>query len=123
LYQGLLPLLNSRRCELLDHPKLVNQLVNLERRTSRGGRDSIDHPSNAHDDIANAVAGALTSIAAPKPKSFSGFYGYGCGPIEWEHLQDRETSNAEKNGCIPGRGIDSDASLFNAQRGINSWRQ
>jgi hypothetical protein len=31
----------------------------LERCTSRGGKDSIDHPSGAHDDIANAVAGAL----------------------------------------------------------------
>jgi hypothetical protein len=35
------------------------QLTSLERRTSRGGRDSIDHAPGAHDDIANAVAGAL----------------------------------------------------------------
>jgi hypothetical protein len=31
----------------------------LERRTARGGRDSIDHGPGAHDDIANAVAGAI----------------------------------------------------------------
>ena len=59
LYRDLLPLLNSRRCELLDHPRLLNQLVSLERRTSRAGRDSIDHPPGAHDDLANCVAGAL----------------------------------------------------------------
>jgi hypothetical protein len=59
LYLGLLPLLNSGRVELLDHARLVTQLCSLERRTARGGRDSIDHPPGAHDDIANAVAGAI----------------------------------------------------------------
>jgi hypothetical protein len=62
LYAGLLPLLNSARIELLDHNKLVNQLTGLERRTARGGRDSIDHSPGAHDDIANVVAG-LASLA------------------------------------------------------------
>jgi len=58
LYTNLLPLLNSNRIELLDHPRLVAQLCGLERRTARGGRDSIDHAPGAHDDLANAVAGA-----------------------------------------------------------------
>lgn len=57
LYRDLLPLINSRRIELLDNPKLISQLCNLERRTARGGKDSIDHPPGAHDDLANAVAG------------------------------------------------------------------
>jgi hypothetical protein len=57
LYQSLLPLINSRRIDLLDHPKLINQLCALERRTARGGRDCIDHPPGGHDDICNAVAG------------------------------------------------------------------
>ena len=51
LYRDLLPLLNSGRCELLDEPRLVSQLCALERRTSRGGRDSIDHPQAGHDDL------------------------------------------------------------------------
>jgi hypothetical protein len=59
LYRELLPLLNSGRIELLDHKRLVTQLCSLERRTARGGKDSIDHPVAAHDDIANAAAGAL----------------------------------------------------------------
>ena len=58
LYTNLLPLLNSYRIELLDHPRLVAQLCGLERRTARGGRDSIDHAPGGHDDLANAVAGA-----------------------------------------------------------------
>jgi hypothetical protein len=65
LYRDLLPLLNSGRCELLDHPRLVAQLCSLERRTARGGRDSIDHAPGAHDDAANCVAGvAVTAVQA-----------------------------------------------------------
>lgn len=60
LYRDMLPILNGGRAELLDHPKLVAQLCALERRTARGGRDSIDHPPGSHDDVANCVAGALT---------------------------------------------------------------
>jgi len=58
-YRDLLPLLNSGKVELLDLPRLTAQLCGLERRTARGGKDSIDHAPGAHDDVANAVAGAL----------------------------------------------------------------
>ena len=57
LYRDLLPAINSRKIDLLEHPRLLTQLVGLERRTARGGRDSIDHAPGAHDDLANAVAG------------------------------------------------------------------
>ncbi|TCZ65595.1 hypothetical protein EXY23_05140 [Roseicella aquatilis] len=63
LYRELLPLLNAHRAELLDLPRLTGQLVSLERRTARGGRDSIDHPPAAHDDLANSAAGALVLAA------------------------------------------------------------
>lgn len=63
LYLELLPLLMSAQCELLDNVKLKNQLVGLERRVGRTGKDSIDHPpgSNSHDDVANSAAGCLVS--------------------------------------------------------------
>ena len=60
LYLDLLPLINSRRIEILDHPRSTSQLVGLERRTARGGRDSIDHSPGAHDDLSNAIAGAAS---------------------------------------------------------------
>lgn len=63
IYQDLLPLLNSGKVELLDNTRLITQLVGLERRTARGGRDSIDHAPGSHDDVANAAAGALVLIA------------------------------------------------------------
>jgi hypothetical protein len=59
IYLSLLPLLNSGRAELLDHSRLTAQLCALERRTARGGKDSVDHSPGAHDDIVNAAAGAL----------------------------------------------------------------
>jgi hypothetical protein len=59
LYRDLLPAINSARIELLDDSRLITQLCLLERRTGRGGRDTIDHPPRAHDDSANAAAGAL----------------------------------------------------------------
>jgi hypothetical protein len=62
LYRDMLPLLNGARAELLDHPKLMAQLCSLERRTARGGKDSIDHAPGAHDDVANCVAGVLTGM-------------------------------------------------------------
>lgn len=44
LYRDLLPLINSRKIDLLDGTRLLTQLVSLERRTGRGtGKDSIDH--------------------------------------------------------------------------------
>jgi hypothetical protein len=63
LYADLLPVVNSRGCDLLDSDRLVTQLTNLERRVGRSGKDSIDHGPGGHDDIANAVAGAITLAA------------------------------------------------------------
>lgn len=59
LYRELLPAINSGAIELLDDPKLIAQLCALERRTARGGRDTIDHPPNGHDDVINSAAIAL----------------------------------------------------------------
>jgi hypothetical protein len=61
IYRDALPLLNSKQVELLDNQRLVSQLCSLERRTWRGGKDTIDHPVGAHDDVANAAMGALVT--------------------------------------------------------------
>ncbi len=64
IYADFLPLLTSGRARLLDAPRLVGQLCNLERRASPMGRDRIDHPAGAHDDLSNAAAGALVLAAS-----------------------------------------------------------
>lgn len=64
LYLAFLPLLNSGRVDLLDNLRMATQFAALERRTSRSGKDSVDHAPGGHDDVANAVAGALVAAAA-----------------------------------------------------------
>ena len=74
LYLELLPQINSGQLDLLDHDRRVAQLVSLERRTARGGRESIDHPEGYghHDDVANACAGVAYLLrAAHRPMTFA----------------------------------------------------
>jgi hypothetical protein len=66
IYGEFLPALNGQRVRLLDLPRLIGQLVSLERRTARGGRDSIDHAPGAHDDLANSVCGVLVNLIADR---------------------------------------------------------
>ncbi len=63
IYQSFLPLVNSRRVDLINHPRMISQFLALDRKTGKFGRDSIDHAPGAHDDIANAAAGALVGVA------------------------------------------------------------
>jgi hypothetical protein len=63
LYLELLPRLCSDQIELPDDEVLIGQLAGLERRTRSGGKDVIDHPAGASDDLANAVAGAADVAA------------------------------------------------------------
>ena len=58
---------NSGRVDLLDSSRMVAQFVGLERRTSRAGKDSVDHAPGAHDDISNSVAGASSLASVVRP--------------------------------------------------------
>jgi len=66
LYRDLLPKINSRMVDLVEDARLIAQIVGLERRTARGGKDSIDHAPNAQDDLANSVAGVVATLATAK---------------------------------------------------------
>jgi hypothetical protein len=66
LYLAFLPILNSGRVDLLDNERMVSQFAGLERRTSRSGRDTVDHGVGSHDDISNAAAGVLV-MAGGRP--------------------------------------------------------
>jgi hypothetical protein len=76
LYRDLLPLLNSGRIVLPKSDRLVNQIIGLERRVSRSGKDSIDHSPNSHDDLANAVAGAADRVAVNRQSPLPTFGHY-----------------------------------------------
>jgi hypothetical protein len=63
LYLEALPLFTTGSVDLLDFQPLLVELQQLERRTSKSGRDSVDHPPMGHDDYANAACGALVLCA------------------------------------------------------------
>ena len=86
IYKSFLPVVNSGEVELLDHKVLRAQLEGLERRTARGGRDSIDHPPGGRDDVANAVAGAVVRAAKPDEKVML----YALGDTEEEEEEGEE---------------------------------
>ena len=56
----------SGSVSLLDDLRLVGQISQLERRTTRTGRDSIDHMSGASDDLCNAALGALVHVPSTR---------------------------------------------------------
>lgn len=76
IYKNVLSVLNSGRAKLLDNQKLIAQLCGLERRTARGGRDSIDHAPSQHDDLANAAAGVIVDLADLESDSFRNLINY-----------------------------------------------
>jgi hypothetical protein len=100
IYRDLLPILNSQKCQLLDIPRLLSQLHGLERRTARGGKDSIDHAPGSHDDIANAAAGALVGAAAVTHRPSFIFSGV---PIRggWDGFEDRERERERLHIATP----------------------
>jgi len=69
LYLELLARLNSGAVELPPCDRLQRQLIGLERRTSRAGRDTIDHAPGSHDDRANAVAGLVVHTRVREAKT------------------------------------------------------
>jgi hypothetical protein len=64
LYVDFLPLVLTRRAELLDSKHLVAELRQLERRARSGGRDQVDHPPRGSDDLANSAAGCCVMLGA-----------------------------------------------------------
>ena len=106
LYIALLPLINSRAVMLLEDKRLISQLVALERRVHRSGRDSIDHPQRGgHDDVVNSAAGALCAGYRSAPLVGDG----GIGSRRFRHRKSRPSdmglravaasASAVRRGC------------------------
>jgi hypothetical protein len=63
IFLEFLMLVNSGRVRIPSDRRLRRQFAQLERKTSRGGRDHVDHPAGAFDDAANCAAGVLCLAA------------------------------------------------------------
>ncbi|PZX44577.1 hypothetical protein LY56_01825 [Roseinatronobacter thiooxidans] len=70
LYASFAPALNAGQVELPPDDVMARQFSSLERRTTRGGRDQIDHAPGAHDDRSNACAGAVTLCLTARTGGF-----------------------------------------------------
>ena len=68
IYEALEPRINADEVELLDVPRLIEQLLGL---VARGTK--IDHLPGDHDDLANAAAGAASLCVSVIPISPAGF--------------------------------------------------
>jgi hypothetical protein len=91
IYRDSLPLLNAKRIALLDDDRLVGQIAGLERRVARGGRDSIDHAPNAHDDLCNAVLGATVL-----PDKYNGYD----ATLSWVDGPTRRKTEAQQSPTV-----------------------
>src|SRR5262249_25651461 len=79
LYLAAIPLMSSKRVELLDNDRMIKEFRRLERKRGRGGKDAIQD-GGRHDDLANAIAGVINVIMS-KPMMSPGAIpiGVGCG--------------------------------------------
>jgi hypothetical protein len=68
---GLAPF-TAGRVKIPDEPRLIHQLVSLERRPTASGHDRVDHPPGGHDDLANAVVAAIVLLAAKRSLIITG---------------------------------------------------
>jgi hypothetical protein len=66
-------------CMLDGHARAVDQLVSLKRRY-QSGRESVSHPdrSNAHDDLATVISGAIWRCTPVERQVATDFGGIGC---------------------------------------------
>jgi hypothetical protein len=67
IYLECLPLFARGVVRLLEHPKLLRELRQLERYTHRSGKDTISHGKTCSDDYANAALGVLRLVAVSGP--------------------------------------------------------
>ena len=119
LFRDVLPALNSSRILLPRVDRLTNQLVGLERRTTRAGRDSIDHAPGGHDDLANAVAGAfdvasvriLTLVLANWDGSSAHWPNDEIDPREWAAAAANVAAGSAPSTIAKGSDIPSDMTM------------
>jgi hypothetical protein len=100
-YLEFLPLLHNGAVEILDSARLVSQLKNLMRST-RGGKEKVDHGPGAHDDVINAVAGACVAAALEEDTGPEFVYHGGMGDV-----QEIQASSSDGESWVSYHGAKS----------------
>jgi hypothetical protein len=91
LYLETLPLFAQGCVDLLDYQRLTMELMQLERRTARSGKDSVDHPPAGHDDHAKSCCGVLALLAreGARPK-----FDISCAQANDDEFLERQSAAA-----------------------------
>jgi hypothetical protein len=71
LYLNLEGYINTGRVEFPKEKRLIDELTNLERKTSRSGKDVIDHGPKGSDDYANSLAGVCHALLSVENSLFA----------------------------------------------------
>lgn len=74
LYLEGLPVFMRGGISIPQEPTLIRELRLLERRTTRSGRDSVDHGQAGSDDFANVLFGAMWCCRLPDTPALISFY-------------------------------------------------
>jgi hypothetical protein len=90
-----LGMLNANKIDLPRNDRAVNQICSLERSVQRSGRDQITHPTHGHDDIANAIAGAVDF--ASNFTLFDSSFSWVSGRAPAETIEQAKEREAEAN--------------------------
>jgi hypothetical protein len=85
LYLEALPLFMRGAISIPDHARLVRELRLLERRSSRIGKDVVDHGRSGSDDHANALCGMLQAMTT-KQSSYDSTLSWVGGPQAGDQL-------------------------------------
>jgi len=72
LYLSLEPFINASLVQFPKDKHLITELINLERKRGKAGKDSVDHPPRGSDDRANVVAGVCHLLEKFKHSAFHG---------------------------------------------------
>jgi hypothetical protein len=97
LYLEALPLFTRGAVAIPDHKRLARELRLLERRTSRVGKDIVDHGRGGSDDYANALVGMLDLLTNRKTLGAQGWgWGNWSGTI-YRTPAERAEIEAERN--------------------------
>lgn len=104
-YLESLPLFSQGCVDLLDYQPLLVELQALERRTSRSGRDSVDHPPAGRDDHANSVCGVL-SLLSSRTNAAPWRFNFVTGQI-LEDVDSEETTLLRRESFLTGVPVES----------------
>ena len=87
LYLSLVGPINQENVRMPRLAILQQELRQLQRRKTRSGRESVDHPGGGSDDAANSLAGVVFLLLKRKPHGFEDW----CGVLESEKSDELAT--------------------------------